>query len=193
MNIDKYKIFWELNYPEVLPIGYQLKWIYNDRWFRIHSLPKSKRYAQTSQEFQVILNRQNQLITDLVGKDKKMMMLIGLYNDEVLNQECQKLVGFKDFTLIERLKLHQLQPNQYEEETIYSVFVKIEKWQISKYNEILIAIASDEFRMMLIEPEKKTIIIPYDGGIDIIMEKPSLKNSMKIKYKDWLSEREDGL
>lgn len=36
-------------------------------WFRIHSLPESKRYADTTEEYELLLNRHNEIITDCFG------------------------------------------------------------------------------------------------------------------------------
>ena len=59
--------YWNKEYPGSYPINHELKWIYPDRWFRIHSLPDSKRYAESADEYKIILERQNQLINDLIG------------------------------------------------------------------------------------------------------------------------------
>jgi len=71
-----FKSFWRAKYPEAYPIGYELKWLYSDRWFRIHSLPESKRYAETEEEYQIIFNRQNELITDLIGEGTEVIVSI---------------------------------------------------------------------------------------------------------------------
>ena len=48
--------YWNKEYPKSLPINHELKWIYPDKWFRIHSLPLSKRYAESSDEYSFIGN-----------------------------------------------------------------------------------------------------------------------------------------
>jgi len=59
-------------------------------------------------------------------------------------------------------------------------------------NQILKAIADDEIRAMFICPSRNCIISPYDGGVDIIVDSTKRRNELKEKYKNWLSEREDG-
>jgi len=41
--------------------------------------------------------------------------------------------------------------------------------------------------------DKKIIIAPYDGGVDLILKDIETRNIYKQKYSDWLSQREDGL
>ncbi|WP_425586206.1 DUF3885 domain-containing protein [Streptomyces sannanensis] len=42
---------WESNWPGTLPLGHLLRSAWPDRWVRFHSLPESKRYADTEAEF----------------------------------------------------------------------------------------------------------------------------------------------
>jgi len=44
MNKKDFETLWTLNYPDTVPIAHLFKHDYSDRWFRIHSLPDSKRY-----------------------------------------------------------------------------------------------------------------------------------------------------
>ncbi|OSZ79719.1 hypothetical protein CAP36_00175 [Chitinophagaceae bacterium IBVUCB2] len=74
-----YKL-WSLNYPEAVPISHLLKYDYPDRWFRIHSLPESKRYAEVEAEWKILLSRQNEIITDLFGFDTPILLVKGEYN-----------------------------------------------------------------------------------------------------------------
>lgn len=51
------------------PIGCALSARHPDRWVRFHSLPDSKRYAETEQEYEVILDRHHRVLAEL-GADK---------------------------------------------------------------------------------------------------------------------------
>ncbi len=73
------------------------------------------------------------------------------------------------------------------------IFVKTEKWKKESRNEILKAIADDEIRAMFVSPSKKCVIAPYDGGVDVIVDSTQKRDRLKVKYKDWLSDREDGI
>jgi hypothetical protein len=65
MTKEDFQNLWTLNYPDTIPISYRFKHDYSDRWFRIHSLPESKRYAENESEWEILLSRQNEIITDL--------------------------------------------------------------------------------------------------------------------------------
>ena len=73
------------------------------------------------------------------------------------------------------------------------IYVKIENWKIGKRDEILKAIADDEIRTLFVSTSKKCVIAPYDGGVDVLVESTEKRDRLKVKYKDWLSDREDGM
>lgn len=40
-----------------------------DQWVRFHSLPRSKRYADTLSEYQILLDRHNTVLSELKARD----------------------------------------------------------------------------------------------------------------------------
>lgn len=185
--------YWNLNYPDALPINYELKSVYPDRWFRIHSLPESKRYAENEFEYQTILDRQNTLINDLLGENTEIIISFGLYTSALSNDNNKKLTDFGEFDRVQTIPLHVVNPTDYEDEYYFDIYIKVDNWLKNANNAILKAIADDEIRAMFICPSKNCIIAPYDGGVDIIVDSTEKRDELKLKYKDWLSEREDEL
>lgn len=185
--------YWNQNYPEALPINYELKTVYPDKWFRIHSLPESKRYAENETEYSIILNRQNSLINDLIGDSTNIIISFGLYTDDLSNDSYKELTDFGEFDKVQTISLHKERPDEYEDEMYFDIYIKSDQWRRNSKNEILKAIANDEIRAMIICPSKGCIIAPYDGGVDIIVDSTEKRDNLKRKYKEWLSERKDGL
>ena len=91
------------------------------------------------------------------------------------------------------IDLHKERPEEYEDEMYFDIYVKMEKWENGKRDEMLKAIADDEIRAMFVDPSKKCVIAPYDGGVDVIVDSTEKRDKLKTKYKDWLSDREDGI
>ncbi|MDD2476843.1 MAG: hypothetical protein PHI32_13160 [Dysgonamonadaceae bacterium] len=185
--------YWQTRYPEALPINYELKTVYPDRWFRIHSLPESKRYAENDSEYQIILDRQNTLINDLIGDTTEIIISFGLYTDDISNENYKELTDFGEFVKVQTIDLKKERPEENEHELFFDIYIKIDHWKSNSKDEILKAIADDEIRAMFICPTSDCIIAPYDGGVDIIVDSIEKRDELKLKYKDWLSEREDGL
>ncbi len=185
--------YWNKEYPEVYPINHELKWMYPDRWFRIHSLPESKRYADSTDEYKIILDRQNQLINDLIGEESEVAISFGLYTNDITNDSYKELTDFGEFLKVLTIDLHKERPEEYEDEMYFDIYVKTEKWKNGNRDEILKAIADDEIRAMFVSTSRKCVIAPYDGGVDVIVDSTEKRDRLKAKYKDWLSDREDGM
>jgi hypothetical protein len=193
MNDIEFNKYWDINYPESNPIGHELKSVYPNRWLRIHSLPESKRYAESENEYQIILNRQNKLISELIGENTGIIIVSGQYETELTNEISTELSDFGKFTKCRTIELHKIYPEEYEDDFFYDVYLRPDIWTRNSQNDLLKSIADDEFRAMLVCPKRNCIVAPYDGGMDIIVESQEKRNELKDKYKDWLSEREDGM
>lgn len=60
---------WERLWPGAEPLGHVLRVEYADRWVRVHSLPESKRYADSAAEYDEILRRHRTILRELHGSD----------------------------------------------------------------------------------------------------------------------------
>ena len=193
MTESEFIDYWNKEYKESLPINHELKMVYPDRWLRIHSLPESKRYAENEDEYRIILERQNQLINELIGEESEIAISFGLYRWDLTNDNYKELTDFEEFQKVLRIDLQKERPEEYEDETYYDIYVKTESWKNGSRNEILKAIADDEIRAMFVSPSNKCVIAPYDGGVDVIVDSTEKRDKLKAKYVDWLSDREDGM
>jgi hypothetical protein len=192
MTKEEFKIFWLENYPETLPINYLFKLNLKSRWLRIHSLPKSKRYADTDQERATLLQRQNTIFNDLIANESKIYLVTGAYS---FNASAVKLDFLTDIPLnflpSESINLRDWSNEWYDEDAFYTPFFAEDIYISHKFDELLKRIAEDELRVFFIGED--CLIAPYDGGLDIILKDTATKDFYKLKYKLWLSAREDGM
>ncbi len=197
MTSKEFLFFWTTHYPKTIPLAHYFKHIYTERWFRIHSLPESKRYAETEEEWIILLERHNTLISDLIGANLELLLVTGeiSLDGSYPIPECvtNQLFSNFQFTGVSPINLHKWSPEEYNKDTIYIPLVTKLKWTYNNFNALLKAVAEDKMRFFFIEPSKPLIIAPYDGGVDIVLPNEELKNKYKEKYKDWLSFRQDEL
>ena len=193
MNAEEFLKYWENCYRNTLPLGHELRSRYTDRWFRIHSLPDTKRYPENEEEYREILMRQNLLISDLFSDHADFMMLVAIYSDDINISEYELLDYKNEFLYVHKINLHQINPDEYETDTFLNVFIKNTKWINNKFDSILRKIADNQIQMLLVNPSSELVIAPYDGGVDLIFKDVSTKNIFKEKYRNWLSHREDGM
>lgn len=197
MTASDFQRLWDAVSPKTAPIPYTLKFAYPDRWFRIHSLPGSKRYAETPEEKSILLGRQNELMTDLLGSDAAAVLVTGDY--------CSSLpaaahITIRDplfhpyaFTQVEPVDLHAYYPEEdFGPGRLYRPAFAETFWSPHRHDPLLMGIADDVQRAVFISPANHAVVAPYDGGIDCILKDTAARDVYKVKYKEWLSPRDDG-
>jgi len=197
MTRESFNELWFSNYPDTVTISYLFKHDYSDKWFRIHSLPQSKRYAENEAEWKILLARQNEIITDLLGLDTPILIVTGEYNwgDQRVIHITDEEEIFKQFQFVrlDNIDLHKIDKEQYDEPDLYRPAFAETVWKPSCHDQLLREIATDNVRAFFISFDKKVIVAPYDGGVDFVLKDSLTRDFYKNKYKQYLSEREDGM
>lgn len=175
-----YKL-WRNAFGDTAPIGYQLKDIFTERWLRVHSLPESKRYANSKEEYAIMMNRQNEIIGTILGNDDPIIFLTRSYDaTNKLHDQVTTWIPIKSKGIIDN-------------ESKCQFYLAVISWELDKYNHMLRTVADGETNLLLISFPKHRIIHLYDGGIDIILENSTMVPYFKNKYKNWLSNHPNGL
>lgn len=197
MTKEEFNTYWTKTFPKTNPISHLFKHDYSERWFRIHSLPDSKRYAANDADWEILLSRQNEIITDLFGVDNTVLLVTGDYD-----LEDQKTIHVTDdeeifkpfsFVRLDNIELNKFDAERYDAPDIYRPAFAKTIWKPNYHDKLLREIANDNTRAFFVSFEKNVIVAPYDGGVDFVLKDSLTREKYKIKYKQWLSEREDGL
>jgi hypothetical protein len=201
MTADEFQPIWSAATGKMPPVTYLFQGEFQDRWFRIHSLPESKRYADTPAEWQLLLQRQHTLLKDLLGAEKRLLLFTGYYT----HGEAEHATGFQDFiareaafrelsfTPLPTVDLHVLDSEVYEPGAHYWPLLAELAPNAPQLEAILCAIADDISRAVFIGEHSHVLVAPYDGGVDIILPSSQLRDRYRHKYSAWLSARADGL
>jgi hypothetical protein len=195
MNATEFNDFWRATYPETGPMSYRFRHVYPRRWFRIHSLPDMQRYATTEAEWVILLNRQNYLLTDLLGNNAEMLLVDGAYElDGVVLPEIDSpaLRGIP-FTPAERLDLHQLLPEEHKPGEYYQPRFSEQAWKANRFNPLLREIANYQTTAFFISRRNACLVAPYDGGVDVVLKDEATRDYYKQLYRAWLSPLPSGL
>ena len=196
-NKEEFSKQWLFHYPDSPPVSHWFKWAYPDRWFRIHSLPKSKRYADNDTEWKILLERQNKIITDMFGSSVEVCLvssdadwqfetLNALHNDD---GERYRFVRLGNADLYKFDIEYYRDGYMFDNQTFMPVFSEV-VWKPHSHDNLLKEIANDNIRAFFVSFDKLIIIAPYDGGIDFILKDGMTKEYCKNKYKKWLSSRD---
>ena len=175
MDETECRTWWEENFPLSPPVGFLLRRIYPERWLRIHSLPNSKRYPETAEEYAEIHHRHELVATATLGEAANCYLIRGSW---LSDDEYQKGWIFSDED--------SEQPLRFEvSETI---------WSYSLHRELLREIADDEAEnAVFISRETKRVYAPYDGGADLVFLNQQERDEMRQTYQAWLSAHPQGL
>jgi hypothetical protein len=187
MTKEEFHKLWTLIYHNTIPISHLFKYDYSDKWFRIHSLPESKRYADNNNEWKILLSRQNEIITDLFGVGANILIV---KSDFYLSNDVKNVFKDYSFNILDNINLYELDPNEFNNKQTYHPSFAETIWNPNQHDELLRAIANDITRTFFISFNKKIIAAPYDGGIDFIPKNSLTRDFYRNKYKQWISRHE---
>lgn len=177
--------WWTERFGDVPPLGYVLRSTFPDRWVRFHSLPESKRYAETADAREGLLQRQYAVADCVLGAGVNCYIVVPTYGDAELGS-ADDVTEFPSTKFVCELRTEQ-------DDALTSFFVAEADWDPAAVRKALIAIADDQLRALWVEVATGQVFAPYDGGVDCILASSGRRDSLKAKYAGWLSERADGL
>lgn len=191
---EEIRSFWDEHFPGCPPVGYLFKHKYPELWFRIHTLPESKRYPANRDEYQEIIRRHNTLCLDLFSKSESIYLL--LTQSSITKKAISpKYINRKQFSVYHMISLsmQDIDPDN-DPGFFYHIWSFYFHWEPGFLDGLFKKVADDEiYNLILVDTHSHHLYYPYDGGADILLASSAERDSYKIKYRTWLSAREDGL
>jgi len=170
------------------PLGHILRYDFYESWTRFHALPKSKRYAETEDEHQIVLSRANSLAVELFGESNMLWVATGvpagfpLENNEIVSHlKMQKAFDWVDHT------------EEPEHQFTCSFCAAKTHWKSKCLDWLFALIADDKENAVVFDPTSGVVFAPYDGGFDIIGLETGTITFLEKKYASWMSARTDRL
>ena len=183
----------ESEYPDAPPLAYVLRARFYQRWFRIHTLPSSKRYAESGQERRVILDRHNAILERMVGPDRPFAPdLFSCYSETVDTASpptwlAGRLAEFHVFSTVEL-------ENEASLAGFWHSYMVPSVWRVTAFDDLLRQVADDVVAdVLFVSIEKRTAYAPYDGGADAFLHAPAERDALRDEFAAWLPDTSDGL
>ncbi|MGA2499718.1 MAG: hypothetical protein ABSH20_18430 [Tepidisphaeraceae bacterium] len=173
------------------PIADNLRRVCCNRWLRIHGLPDAKRYPETQQEYSIILHRHNEALSALlVPGSEAILITTGGSSPEdpapVQDQYLQHPMAWHWMSFLD-------DPND-PYPILWHLYARAVDWQWGTLDAELRQVIDDKSsNVMLIGVVQRVVYHPYDGGADIIARDERQRDSLRERFRDWLSSRPDGL
>lgn len=176
----------------------------NERWFtefeyrhvplgtpahvRFHSLPNSKRYAETPEEHAEILRRHYTVLTELLGDEPES----GLVCVAVDHPRRDLLSGWTAKLLPGRWPWRIITREDMPESPWYLwVATGLSRSQLDL---LLTAVAEDVAgKVWLTSQCLDWFYAPYDGGVDVFLATAAERDALRARHENWLSAHPDGL
>lgn len=108
---------WNKLFPNKVPISYLFKHYFPKSWIRLHSLPNSKRYADHAVEIDLLLRRQNQIISDCLPPSTTIFIVSGNYfigDSSIANYDQVAELQY-NFISGSRINLHEIDPGYFDD------------------------------------------------------------------------------
>jgi hypothetical protein len=169
------------------PIANEFPHRHAERWVRFHSLPQSKRYAETEDEYGIILTRHHRVLAEL-GADDGLYVIAGYFEDAQGRISAARAHhGAVPWMTI-----------QPDERTYFvdpmTLYVSVTSLERSALDPFLRAVADAEIAYAIIAPpDLRWLYHPYDGGADVIAPTAHDRDVLKDRHADWLSVHPSGL
>lgn len=183
---------WRREWPDSRPISYELRG--HDRWVRFHSLPGSKRYAESEGEYLELLRRHRTVLADLAESTLtgEVLVVTASYSGgptpvprtapvaatfpEAVWWESHCTDGDSDFPIWAHLWLDRCRLDD------------------PRLDALLRIVADDQTRdVLLVDSDARWLYHPYDGGGDVHAATPEHREDMKARYASWLPTNPAGL
>jgi hypothetical protein len=186
---------WQDRFPGCEPIAHQMRVALRERWVRFHSLPESKRYPENEAEYETVLYRHNCILGELLGTERGVVLLTTGYSETREPVRTYPEFGTLDPDAVpwQTVALHSAS-KEFTDPNYWHVFGSVWEWQPGLFDPVIRLVADDTIaNVMIVHPDCRWLVHPYDGGMDVIAESPAARGWLRAAYKDWLSARADGL
>ncbi|MEV0032133.1 hypothetical protein [Nocardia sp. NPDC050793] len=171
----------------------ELKHAYRERWVRFHSLPGSKRYPVTADEYGIVLDRYNQVLDGLFTRQEVYLVTCDwsdrLAPDTRPDDHAQWHPDARYWTSV------RTDPAETDAEFVsYThLFVSRFSWRHGAVDDLLRAVADDATAgVMIADLSLERIHHPYDGGMDVLLPSAAERDTLMHQYAGWLSHHPEG-
>lgn len=174
-------------------VGHVLRRAMSHRWLRVHSLPNSKRYAETEAEYAELLRRHNELALEILGPRGQVVLYLHAFGDV---EDFPRT--FSGFGWAAPLNLNGTRATVYpspeadDPDLVVASFSIL--WSPQAWDPLLRDVADDRLpSVVLLNPATGEAYAPYDGGADLFLTNSERVTALAKRWASWLSMRSDRL
>lgn len=182
---------WSRRWPTCRPIGHELRDGARATWVRFHSLPGSKRYAESASEYDELLGRHNTVIGALVADSASaaVQVFTCAWSSEpspTPREVALERVAPAPSTLWASI---EQEPGHWTH-----LYAGTLPWRTGVLDDLLRLVADDHTAGVIIaSTDLSWLYHPYDGGADVIASSIEDRDRLTAAHREWLSSHPNGL
>ena len=186
--------YWTHRFDDAPPIAHSFRDSQRDCWVRFHSLPESKRYADSESEWTTLLERHNGVVTALVSDNAQLDLLTTNWSDSESPdlppaRFCELQLPTEHWRTV---AMHELDGDP--DPNYWHIFRSSIVWRRTALDDVIRLVADDYIsNVMILDPHDSWLFHPYDGGMDVILGSTEQRDDLSRKFNHWRSSRSDGL
>lgn len=174
---------WNARWPQTPPIAFLLRGVHPDLWVRFHSLPGSKRYAETDAERRIVLARHHAVLEALAPSSQCFVIATQFATDP----------SGTDSALVASTHWQTIDAGEHFEEPA-QLYVTSLPYPSAELDDVLMACADWRLADVIVSPhDLRWLYHPYDGGADVIAPSTAERDQLKARFESWLSTHPAGL
>ncbi len=186
--MSEFADIWRAFHPHAEPTGWLMRAADVPHWIRFHSLPLSKRYADTEEEYSTLLSRQNALASAALGNDRPCWIVQACWTTPEgvveLTDEYEMFRATREFGLKHAFSFNV---DEGDDAAHWNVVAAPIRWTQGGFDEILLRIADEQSAPILwISAESGAVFAPYNGGVDLFLNSEATVKDLRSKHADWL-------
>ncbi len=195
-GLSDFREAWRRLRPGLYPIGHLLRRDQAPYWLRFHSLPESKRYAETEAEQQILLSRQNAIAADVLGEDQACWLVQSHWVTRAgqidVADAKDPFRATRDYGL--QFAFQFAEDEDDPEASRWNVHAIETRWTTGAFDDLLLSIADYSAGPTLwVDSAAGNVFAPYDGGIDLFLRDTREVASLAAAHLEWLSSHPQGL
>lgn len=191
---DLLAALWRERHPSAPPVAHTFRTRYADSWVRFHSLPGSKRYPESGDEYAIMLDRYNTILDELFA-DTDVFVVTMDWSDTPTGPPGYSTPrpALHPDSILWWTESDQDDPDP-EFHTHTRLYADRRRWSRGCIDGLLRAVADEALvEVFIADTELRHIHHPYDGGADVILATPTERDRMRDRHTDWLSSHPAGL
>lgn len=194
IDLETINHYWAEVYGDTPPVAYDFKILLPHRWVRFHYLPESKRYPDTEQEYQTILNRFQTLLQECCkDQENEPCFLVTAAYTEGLWQTDPFLAAFDAGAVFWKTLLLD---DGGESPSVFQLMIS--QWTLRHgcFDPLLRRVAEGGIGNVFLfggDRRQPWLFHPYDGGVDLILADSARRDALKATFSAWLSDHASGL